>query len=96
MARVTGAWPAARDHFLDIEHTAANIHPDDPTLSSAIDGVGRTVAELRGALGAYVAAIGDHSGQLDALGPVRDTVNVKCDNLTTKIQVLNAARTTTG
>ncbi|MBP7406643.1 hypothetical protein [Candidatus Neomicrothrix sp.] len=94
LGRVVGAWPVTRDHFADIERVAASIDVNDPVLTEAIDGVGRAMAELRGALDAYVDAAGRHDGHLDALSPLRDGVTVRCDNLETRVQALTGARRT--
>lgn len=93
LGRVAGAWPVMRDHFIDIERAAANIHTDDAPLAAAVDEVGRATAELRGALDAFVNALGRHSdGHLDALEPIRSDVTVGSDNLSTRIQALISAR----
>ncbi len=93
VGRVAAAWPVAREHFADIERSAAGIDIHDELLTSAVDDVGRSVAQLRGALDAFVDALGAHAGgHLDALGPVRDAVIARCDTLATRIQALVSAR----
>ena len=93
VGRVAAAWPVAREHFADIERSAAGIDIQDELLTNAVDGVGRSVAQLRGALDTFVDALGAHAGgHLDALGPVRNAVIARCDTLATRIQALVSAR----
>ena len=55
--RVAAVWPTARAHFIDIEHSAADLHPDSPAITEAVQRAGLAFAELRGALDAYTDAI---------------------------------------
>lgn len=90
--RVVNAWPSAREHFLDIERTAADIHPDSPELLDSIQMVGLAVAELRGSLDAYADAIRRGSlGELDALGPLQARVTGRQDHLAVQLQALSTS-----
>lgn len=90
--RVVNAWPSAREHFLDIERTAADIHPDSPELLDSIQMVGLAVAELRGSLDAYADAIRRGSlGELDALGPLQVRVTGRQDHLAVQLQALSTS-----
>lgn len=87
--RVAAVWPSARAHFIDIERSAADLHPDSPAIAEAVQGVGLAFAALRGSLDAYTDAIRRGSlGQLDALGPLQQRVTGRQDNLAVQLQAL--------
>ena len=87
--RVAAAWPSARAHFVDIERSAADLHPNSPAIAEAVQRVGLAFAALRGSLDAYTDAIRRGSlGQLDALGPLQQRVTGRQDNLAVQLQAL--------
>ena len=87
--RVAAVWPTARAHFIDIEHSAADLHPDSPAITEAVQRAGLAFAGLRGALDAYTDAIRRGSlGQLDALGPLQTRVTERQNHLAVQLQAL--------
>ncbi len=94
--RVAAAWPSARTHFIEIERSAADLHPDSPAIAEAVQGVGLAFAALRGSLDAYADAIRRGSlGQLDALGPLQERVSGRQDNLAVQLQALASTSSAT-
>lgn len=92
------AWPAARDHFQDIEREAASISVDtsDSSLGRAADGVGSAVASLRGALDSFVSASSSSSDMASLVqGQPGQDVNNAVAALESQRRVLSAPGTTT-
>lgn len=87
--RVAAVWPSARTHFIDIERSAADLHPDSEAIAEAVQRAGLAFAALRGSLDAYTDAIRRGSlGQLDALGSLQERVTGRQDNLAVQLQAL--------
>ena len=94
--RVAAAWPSARAHFIDIERSAADLHPNSPAIAEAVQRVGLAFAALRGALDAYTDAIRQGSlGQLDALSRLQELVTGRQDHLAVQLQALVSASSAT-